>query len=217
MIDDSDLERPQRANPSALRGARRRAPAAAGWALVALSACANSTPKAASSAAAVATESPAASSDGGPRAALVADPHAKPSNGFSPASPWNRPLPAEIPLAPNSSAIVANLVADRNGGFAVWPLMTDTFSAPIYVADANTPTQKWQYDNCTQASGLHPPFGAALEAVPTLPDMIVSNGSDGEVAIYQPATDTYWDFWRAKSDGKGQWSACWGGKIEHYS
>jgi hypothetical protein len=153
------------------------------------------------------------------RAALVPSPNPSslPSNGFSPASPWNQPLPAEIPLAPNSSAIVANLVQDRNGGFAVWPLMTDTFSAPIYVADADTPTQKWEYDNCTQASGLHPPFGAALASVPTLPEMVVSNGSDGEVAIYHPATDTYWDFWRAQVDAKGQWSACWGGKIEHYS
>jgi hypothetical protein len=140
-----------------------------------------------------------------------------PSNGFSPSSPWNQPLPAQVPTAPNSRAIVANLVVDRNSGFAVWPLMTDTFSSPIYFAGADAPLQEWQYDNCTQAAGLHPPFGAALASVPTLPGMIVSNGSDGEIAIYQPATDTYWDFWRAKVDATGRWSAWWGGKIEHYS
>lgn len=140
-----------------------------------------------------------------------------PRNGFAASSPLNQPLPEQIPLAPNSDAIVANLAADRNGGYAVWPLMTDTFSAPIYIAGPDAPVQDWRYDNCTQASGLHAPFGAALVSVPTLPDMVVSNGSDGEIAIYQPSTDTYWDFWRAQRDDQGRWSACWGGKIEDYS
>ncbi len=144
-------------------------------------------------------------------------PAATPRNGFAASSPLNQPLPDDIPLAPNSEAIVANLVEDKNGGYAVWPLMTDTFSAPIYVAGPDAPRQAWRYDNCTQASGLHAPFGAALETVPTLPEMVASNGSDGELAIYQPSTDTYWDFWRARRDDQGNWWACWGGKIEGYS
>jgi hypothetical protein len=144
-------------------------------------------------------------------------PGGPPSNGFALSSPWNQALPRDVPLAPNSRAIVANLAADKNGGYAVWPLMTDTFSSPIYIATPGTPKRTWSYDNCTQASGLHPPFGEALAAVPTLPEMVVSNGTDGEVAIYDPATDTYWDFWRARADDKGQWSACWGGRITNYS
>jgi hypothetical protein len=64
---------------------------------------------------------------------------------------------------------------------------------------------------------LHAPFGEALASVPTLPGMVASNGTDGEIAIYDPATDRYWDFWRASVDDQGQWSACWGGKIENYS
>lgn len=144
-------------------------------------------------------------------------PKAPPSNGFAASSPLNQVLPADVPLAPNSQAIVKNLAADKNGGYAVWPLMTETFSAPIYIATDETPKAAWNYDNCTGASGLHPPFGEALAAVPTLPGMVVSNGTDGEIAIYEPATDTYWDFWRAKADGQGQWSACWGGKITNYS
>jgi hypothetical protein len=139
-----------------------------------------------------------------------------PNNGFSRDSPWNRVLPAAVPLAANSQAIVLNLEADKLGGIA-WPLMTETYSAPIYVVDQHTPVRRWRYDNCSRAAGTHPPFMAALEAVPTPEGMLVSNGSDAEVAIYQPGTDTYWDFWRASVDASGEWSACWGGKIDNYS
>lgn len=33
-------------------------------------------------------------------------------NGFSPTGPWNTPLPADVPLAANSQAIVNNIVQD---------------------------------------------------------------------------------------------------------
>lgn len=42
-------------------------------------------------------------------------------------------------------------------------------------------------------------------------------GNHESTTIYQPSTDTYWDFWRGQEDASGHWSACWGGKIEHYS
>jgi len=57
----------------------------------------------------------------------------------------------------------------------------------------------------------------SLTDVPTPAGLVVSQGTDESVAIYQPSTDTYWDFWRAQQDANGNWSACWGGKIEHYS
>jgi hypothetical protein len=146
----------------------------------------------------------------------------RPTNGFSPFGPWNTKLPRRIPLDPNSQAIVNNLKADKDNSVGVWPLMTDTFSAPIYVVGPNTPVQtwhdRWSFDECfNTGDGPPPEFVDTLAAVPTLPDMITSLGTDNEIAIYQPSTDTYWDFWRARKDDTGQWSACWGGKIEHYS
>ncbi len=82
--------------------------------------------------------------------------HPRPVNGFSSAGPWNTPLPASVPLAPNSAAIVANI-------------------------------------------------------------LIASQGTDESTTIYQPSTDTYCDPCRAQKDASGRWSACWGGKIKHYS
>jgi hypothetical protein len=64
---------------------------------------------------------------------------------------------------------------------------------------------------------LAPVIADSLAAVPTPPDLIASQGTDEAVTIYQPSTDTYWDFWRAEKDATGHWSACWGGKITHYS
>jgi hypothetical protein len=145
-----------------------------------------------------------------------------PTNGFSPTGPWNTRLPRYVPLDPRSAEIVANIKADKENTFGVWPLMTDTFSAPIYVVGRDAPLQRWHdrwsFEECfNTGDGPPPEFVDTLAAVPTLPDMLTSLGTDNEVAIYQPSTDTYWDFWRARQDDSGQWSACWGGKITHYS
>jgi hypothetical protein len=141
----------------------------------------------------------------------------QPDNGFSAAGPWNTPLPANVPLAPNSQAIVNNLVQDKQNNYGFWGINTDTYSAPIYTVGPDTPRQQWTYSDCQNMPQLAPVIAGSLVSVPTPPGMLVSQGTDESVAIYQPSTDTYWDFWRAQQDAAGHWSACWGGKIEHYS
>jgi len=140
-----------------------------------------------------------------------------PTNGFSRGGPWNSKLPANVRLAPNSAAIVQNLQQDNqlNGGF--WGVNTDTYSTPIYTVGPDTPRQRWTFSDCLDMPQLAPVIADSLASVPTPPDMIVSQGTDESVTIYQPSTDTYWDFWRAEKSATGQWSACWGGKIKHYS
>jgi hypothetical protein len=139
----------------------------------------------------------------------------RPGNGFSPAGPWNTPLPAKVPLAPNSAAIVRNIVRDRHKNFGFWALNTDTYSSPIFTVGPHTPTQRWAYTNC-----LHDGDGRAVASsfahVPTPRHLIVSKGTDAETAIYQPSTGRYWDFWRARKNSSGHWAACWGGEITHY-
>lgn len=140
-----------------------------------------------------------------------------PDNGFSTTGPWNTPLPADVPLAPNSQAIVNNLVQDKQNNSGLWAINTDTYSAPVYTVGPDTPVQQWTYSDCQNMPQLAPVIAGSLAAVPTPPGMLVSQGTDESVAIYQPATDTYWDFWRAQQDSSGHWSACWGGEIKHYS
>lgn len=145
------------------------------------------------------------------------DGKAWPVNGFSPAGPWNTVLPADVPLAPNSAAIVANIAQDQADTNGLWGLNTDTYSTPIFYVGPHTPVQNWTYSDCQNLPQLAPVLAPSLKNVPTPANLIVSQGTDESTTIYQPSTDTYWDFWRAQEDASGHWSACWGGKIEHYS
>jgi hypothetical protein len=157
-----------------------------------------------------------------PAPAALAAHRAEPTNGFSRTGPWNTKLPKRIPLHPRSQEIVDNLKADKDNSFGVWPLMTDTFSTPIYTVGPDAPVQtwhdRWSFEECFNTGDGPPPHLLdALSAVPTVPGMLTSLGTDNHIVIYQPSSDTYWGFWRARVDETGQWSACWGGKIEHYS
>src|SRR5215472_14724727 len=152
----------------------------------------------------------------GPASAALRTSATRPHNGFSASGPWNRPLPSNVPLAPNSAAIVKNIVQDMRNNFGTWALNTDKYSSPIFTAGPGTPARNWTYTNC-QGSGGGQVIASSFAHVPTPRDLIASRGTDKETAIYQPSTDTYWDFWRARKDARGHWSACWGGKIVNYS
>jgi len=145
----------------------------------------------------------------------TADAH-RTTNGFAASGPWNTRLPRTVPLAPNSAAIVQNLKLDHDNYFG-WNLNTDEYSTPIYRVGLYTPRKRWTFSDCLNLPELAPVIADSLASVPTPDGMIVSKGTDESVTIYQPSTDTYWDFWRAEQDAQGNWSACWGGKIEHYS
>jgi hypothetical protein len=112
---------------------------------------------------------------------------------------------------------VHNIELDKENNYGSWALNTDTYSTPIYYVDRKTPKQNWSYSDCLGEPQNGPIIADSLVGVPTPSNLIVSQGTDASVTIYQPATDTYWDFWRAEQDANGHWCACWGGKIEHYS
>jgi hypothetical protein len=151
------------------------------------------------------------------QAAPAAVRHARTVNGFSAKGPWNTPLPPSVPLAPNSAAVVANIAQDQASHFGIWGLNTDTYSTPIFYVGRDTPVQNWTYSDCQNLPQLAPVIAPSLKDVPTPKNLIVSQGTDESTTIYQPSTDTYWDFWRAQKDASGHWSACWGGRIKHYS
>src|SRR5262245_24741782 len=116
-----DTERPMnRMEPLMTRDRERHEPTTPGltgsrlghaaWLGLAALACAGSASPAAT---ATAASEAAAKEEGSAGVGRVPPPDTQPSNGFSATSPWNQPLPVEIPLAPNSKAIVANLLGDR--------------------------------------------------------------------------------------------------------
>jgi hypothetical protein len=59
---------------------------------------------------------------------------------------------------------------------------------------------------------------ATLAAGVPIPDEAqAAGGTDGQMIIYQPSTDTMWEFWRASRDLNGVWHATWGGVIPNVS
>lgn len=135
---------------------------------------------------------------------------------FAASGPWCTPLTANPPLAANSAAIVANIQTDEKNNYGTFAINTDTYSSPIYTVPAGTPATNWSFDDCQNKGSLPPNFAPVLMNVPTGPGMVQSMGTDGEITIYDPKADQEWEFWVA-SQANGQWSACWGGTIQHVS
>jgi hypothetical protein len=127
---------------------------------------------------------------------------------------WNTPLPATAPLDPSSSALVAtvvNSVATQGAGLNVM-----SWSTPIYIVPANQPAV---YVHLTQNSTSGQPnadLQAALSAVPVPTDAQPADGTDEAMVVYQPATDTMWEFWHMRPESDG-WHCDYGGRIINVS
>jgi hypothetical protein len=123
---------------------------------------------------------------------------------FAPTSFWNAPLAATAPIATDSPQLVAELQREVVEA-GVW-INTREYSAPVYTVPAGQPTVRVQLD------GSYPPLQADLESVPIPAGATPAAGTDQHLVVWQPATDTMWELWKAarKADG---WHARWGGKM----
>jgi hypothetical protein len=108
-------------------------------------------------------------------------------------------------------------VEDNWGGvaaFNVWNYNPSFYTVPIGQRRVDV-----RWDDCQGKGwvpgGLFGP-GGQFVSVPIPSNAIPAAGSDAAMTIYQPATDTMWDFWEARKRVDG-WHACWGGRLEHVS
>jgi hypothetical protein len=127
---------------------------------------------------------------------------------FSPSSVWNRRLPAGTPVAPDSRALVAKLQRQvRTAG--PW-IATSNFSVPIVRVGARQKRVRVKLDTS------YPPLQRDFASVPVPRTARPAPGSDHHLVVWQPATDTMWEFWlmQRKADG---WHARWGAKLRHVS
>lgn len=125
------------------------------------------------------------------------------------------------PLDRNSPAIAANLarqVSSHWGGVAA--LNAHAWNTTFYRVDAKTPRVNVKWSNCMKFSWT--PDGMFNGAkvflnVPVPTHAVAATGSDGAMSIYDPTTDTSWEFWQMKKDATGAWQACQGGRIDKVS
>jgi hypothetical protein len=135
---------------------------------------------------------------------------------FAPNSIWNRVLPADTALDPNSGPMVSALAQEAHNewqnGTGPW-VATDSYSTTYYTVGADQPTVSVALDS---PIGVRASLQAAFSAVPIPANAIPGGGTDAVMTIYQPSTDRLWEFWEARKLSDG-WHAAWGGAIQHVS
>jgi hypothetical protein len=162
------------------------------------------------------------------------------SNAFFTASVLSQPIPVDAPIAPNSDELVTEL---RNEAFGVAPdvpfncreavysqpvrwtadeqrwchrvnylpgITTDAYAPTLYTVGTDQPTVKVVLDNQNVS------LTAAVSAVPIPDGASPAPGTDGQMVIWQPSTDTMWEFWRARKLSDG-WHAGTAGRIADVS
>ena len=105
---------------------------------------------------------------------------------FSPSSVWNRRLPGATPVAADSRALVAKLRQVRSAG--PW-IATSDFSVPIVRVGARQKRVRVKLDTS------YAPLQRDFASVPVPRDARPAPGSDRHLVVWQPATDTMWEFW----------------------
>ncbi|MDR3688347.1 MAG: hypothetical protein P4L46_03135 [Fimbriimonas sp.] len=135
---------------------------------------------------------------------------------FAPNSFWYRPIPVDAPLHPRSAEFVRDFLRQKKAYYGTVSINTVAYASPVYVAGPHAKTFKvaeWDGQNKGHSD---PALLAQWTAVP-IPDYAqAADGTDMEMTIFQPSTDTIWEFWLAKKVD-GIWQACWGGQMQHVS
>lgn len=149
-------------------------------------------------------------------AAAVALVQVVPRHVFAPTSFWYKPIPYDAPLNAKSATYVDEFLREKKAFYGTVSINLAAYASPEYVVGPNAPTVEVSEWDAQHKGRLDPGLAEQWSAVP-IPDYAQSaDGTDQEMTVYQPSTDTIWEFWLAQKIG-GQWRACWGGRMDHVS
>ena len=133
---------------------------------------------------------------------------------FAPTSFWYKPIPTDVVLHTNSANFVTEFIRQKTTYYNNVNINTNSYSSPVYIASSSTPTVKVGFYDCQKKGWVDSTFTSMMSAVPIPSAAKQASGTDGEMTIYQPSTNSIWELWVGKKDATtGQWSACWGGKL----
>jgi hypothetical protein len=116
---------------------------------------------------------------------------------FAHARVWSHPLAADAPLDARSDALVATLLASVREQIArgSGPALSTAARAPIYRVAADVPRVPVALDSGPWAGAVRRQLA---RGVPIPADALPSRGSDAAMVIWQPASDTMWEFFLAQ-------------------
>ncbi len=124
---------------------------------------------------------------------------------FATNSAWNAPLAINQPIDPASTAYAAEIMRQvQTYGTGV---MTTSYGVPIYTVPSTQPVTTVTLDDQGSAQ-----LQQALNAVPMPAGARPADGADANLAVWQPSTDTLWEFWHLRLQADG-WHTAWGGRM----
>lgn len=135
---------------------------------------------------------------------------------FAPSSFWYKPIPVNAPLHANSANYVAEFLRQKKLYFGAVGINVNDYSSPVYVVERDAPTVQVTQWNCQKKTWADDSLARQWAAVPIPQYALPAAGTDSSMTIYQPSTETIWEFWAARKVN-GQWQACWGGRLQQAS
>lgn len=126
---------------------------------------------------------------------------------------WYTPIAADAPVHANNANLVKEFNRQRTTWYQTVTINTREYTSPVYIVGPDVPTVAVGWNDCQKKGYVEKGLLAQLSAVPIPPDARQAAGTDSEMTIYQPSTNTVWELWQAKKDASGKWIACWGGKL----
>lgn len=136
------------------------------------------------------------------------DQPASPARPFSPDSFWNSPLPADAPLDPASATLTGEMRGQVTE-YGPW-INSVRYSTPVYRVGPEQARMRVALDQDSSR------LSQAFESVPVPPDAVPGVGTQAHMVVWQPSTDTMWEFWKMARSEAG-WHASWGGRMESVS
>jgi hypothetical protein len=128
---------------------------------------------------------------------------------FAPTSFWNTPLASNAALDAKSSTYTGQ-IQQQLTKWLPW-INTTKYSSPVYTVGASQPTVRVKLDY-----PYAPDLQAAWDQVPIPAGAKPADGTDKTMIVWQPSTDTMWEFWVTEKRADG-WHARWGGRMRNVS
>lgn len=133
------------------------------------------------------------------------------SNSF-----WYKPIPKTVLLDPKSKLYVAEFLRQKGAYHGTVSISVYSYTSPVYVAPTNAATTTVAMWDCQNKGEHDGDLARQWAQVPIPANARAAVGTDGEMTVYQPSTDSLWEFWQMRNRN-GRWEACWGGKMTNVS
>lgn len=131
---------------------------------------------------------------------------------FAPGSVWNTPLADDQPISPYSDRVVAELRRQITATNGPW-MNIERYSVPVYRVGPDQPRIPVR-DRDGEATTAASPY--RWTTVPIPPGARPAAGEDAHLVVWQPSSDTMWEFWGFAWEGDAA-TALHGARIPRVS